>query len=126
MREVIAALGQADALEGRCRGLHGRLEAGRVGRARIQEQFIVPPAPAVEFHDDPFVPLGRFLPGDVARVVAALERWRGGQLLVSLPNGNELRFKFDPDKEVVIGDQQANALLNQPEYRAPYVVPDKV
>jgi predicted dehydrogenase len=34
--------------------------------------------------------------------------------------------KFDPDTETVIGDPQADALLNHPEYRAPYVVPKEV
>jgi hypothetical protein len=35
-------------------------------------------------------------------------------------------LRFDPDTETIIGDDQANALLNQPEYRAPYVVPKEV
>lgn len=35
-------------------------------------------------------------------------------------------LKFDPDTETVVGDEQANALLNAPEYRAPYVVPKEV
>lgn len=34
--------------------------------------------------------------------------------------------KFDPNTETVVGDEQANALLNHPEYRAPYVVPKEV
>jgi predicted dehydrogenase len=35
-------------------------------------------------------------------------------------------IKFDPDTETVVGDAEANALLNQPEYRTPYVVPKEV
>jgi predicted dehydrogenase len=35
-------------------------------------------------------------------------------------------LKFDPDTEMIIGDDKANAMLNQPEYRAPYVVPKEV
>ena len=35
-------------------------------------------------------------------------------------------IKFDPDTETVVGDAEANALLNQPEYRSPYVVPKEV
>ena len=35
-------------------------------------------------------------------------------------------LKFDPDTETVVGDAEANALLNQPKYRAPYVVPAEV
>jgi len=35
-------------------------------------------------------------------------------------------LQFDPDTERVVGDQQADALLNEPEYRAPYVVPKEV
>jgi hypothetical protein len=35
-------------------------------------------------------------------------------------------LRFDPDTETILGDDQANALLNQPEYRAPYVVPKEV
>jgi predicted dehydrogenase len=34
-------------------------------------------------------------------------------------------LKFDPTKEVFIGDKQANAMLTR-KYRAPYIVPDKV
>jgi len=35
-------------------------------------------------------------------------------------------LKFDPDTETVIGDDEANVLLNQPAYREPYVVPKEV
>jgi predicted dehydrogenase len=35
-------------------------------------------------------------------------------------------LKFDPATERVIGDDQADRLLNQPDYRSPYVVPEKV
>ena len=33
---------------------------------------------------------------------------------------------FDPKTETVIGDDQANQLLNEPSYREPYVVPKQV
>jgi predicted dehydrogenase len=35
-------------------------------------------------------------------------------------------LRFDPATEKVIDDEQADALLNQPEYREPYVVPREV
>ncbi len=35
-------------------------------------------------------------------------------------------LRFDPETERVIGDEEADRLLNQPEYRAPYVVPKTV
>jgi predicted dehydrogenase len=35
-------------------------------------------------------------------------------------------LKFDPHTETILGDDKANAMLNQPEYRAPYVVPKEV
>ncbi len=40
----------------------------------------------------------------------------------------ELRrpLRFDPDSERVIGDDEADRLLNEPEYRTPYVVPKEV
>ncbi|NUN94905.1 MAG: Gfo/Idh/MocA family oxidoreductase [Candidatus Omnitrophica bacterium] len=38
----------------------------------------------------------------------------------------ERPVKFDPDTETIVGDDEANALLNEPEYRAPYVVPKEV
>jgi hypothetical protein len=34
--------------------------------------------------------------------------------------------KFDPASERVIGDAKADAFLNQPQYRPPYVVPSQV
>lgn len=33
---------------------------------------------------------------------------------------------FDPDSERVVGDDEADRLLNEPEYRAPYIVPGRV
>ena len=35
-------------------------------------------------------------------------------------------LKFDPKTEKVIGDDEADRLLNEPEQRAPYVVPKEV
>ncbi|MBM3999672.1 MAG: Gfo/Idh/MocA family oxidoreductase [Planctomycetes bacterium] len=35
-------------------------------------------------------------------------------------------LKFDPATETVLGDAEANALLNDPAYRSPYVVPKDV
>jgi predicted dehydrogenase len=35
------------------------------------------------------------------------------------------KLHFDPDKESIIGDAEANAMLTR-QYRAPYVLPDKV
>ncbi len=35
-------------------------------------------------------------------------------------------LRFDPKTERVLGDDEADALLNRPEYRAPYVVPKEV
>ncbi len=35
-------------------------------------------------------------------------------------------LKFDPKTEAVIGDDEADGLLNRPEYRKPYVVPNDV
>ncbi len=35
-------------------------------------------------------------------------------------------LRFDPATETVIGDDEANAMLNTPDYRAPYVVPSEV
>jgi hypothetical protein len=35
-------------------------------------------------------------------------------------------LKFDPKTEKVIGDAEADRLLNEPEYRSPYVVPKDV
>ena len=35
-------------------------------------------------------------------------------------------LRFDPATETVLGDDEANAMLNEPEYRAPYVVPKEV
>ena len=35
-------------------------------------------------------------------------------------------LRFDPDTEQILGDDQANRMLNEPEYRNPYVVPKKV
>jgi len=35
-------------------------------------------------------------------------------------------LKFDPATETVIGDEEADAMLNRPEYREPYVVPKEV
>jgi predicted dehydrogenase len=35
-------------------------------------------------------------------------------------------LRFDPDTEVVVGDDEANRLLNEPQYRKPYVVPNEV
>ena len=35
-------------------------------------------------------------------------------------------LKFDPKTETVIGDDEANAMLNEPGYREPYVVPKEV
>ena len=34
--------------------------------------------------------------------------------------------RFDPLKETAVDDPEADALLNQPTYRAPYVVPKQV
>jgi hypothetical protein len=33
---------------------------------------------------------------------------------------------FDPDSERIVDDDEADALLNRPAYRTPYVVPDAV
>ncbi len=35
-------------------------------------------------------------------------------------------LRFDPATEQVLDDEEANRMLNQPEYRAPYVVPQEV
>ncbi|MGM0488758.1 MAG: Gfo/Idh/MocA family oxidoreductase [Planctomycetota bacterium] len=35
-------------------------------------------------------------------------------------------LNFDPDTESVLGDEEANQLLNHPDYREPYVVPKEV
>ncbi len=35
------------------------------------------------------------------------------------------KIVFDPDKETIIGDPEANARLTR-AYRAPYTMPDKV
>ena len=35
-------------------------------------------------------------------------------------------LKFDPDSETVLDDAEANRLLNEPVYRAPYAVPKEV
>ncbi len=35
-------------------------------------------------------------------------------------------LNFDPATETVVGDEEANALLNEPTYREPYVVPKEV
>jgi len=35
-------------------------------------------------------------------------------------------LKFDPDTETIVGDPEADALLNRPVYREPYVVPKEV
>ena len=35
-------------------------------------------------------------------------------------------LKFDPVSEKVVGDEEADTLLNKPEYREPYVVPKEV
>jgi len=35
-------------------------------------------------------------------------------------------LKFDPAKEIIVGDDEANAMLNEPKYREPYVVPKDV
>jgi predicted dehydrogenase len=35
-------------------------------------------------------------------------------------------IRFDPDTETVLNDAEADTLLNRPEYRAPYVVPEDV
>lgn len=35
-------------------------------------------------------------------------------------------LQFDPETELVIGDDEANDLLNKPSYREPYVVPTEV
>ena len=35
-------------------------------------------------------------------------------------------LRFDPDTEHVQDDDEADALLNRPSYRPPYVVPDTV
>ena len=35
-------------------------------------------------------------------------------------------LNFDPKTETVLGDDEANALVNEPEYRKPYVVPKDV
>jgi len=34
--------------------------------------------------------------------------------------------RFDPDTDKVVGDDEADAMLNHPEYREPYVVPKEV
>ncbi len=36
------------------------------------------------------------------------------------------QLNFDPKTEMVVGDDEANALLNKPSYRHPYVVPEHV
>ena len=36
------------------------------------------------------------------------------------------QLKFDPDTETVLHDEEADTMLNRPEYRAPYVVPRDV
>jgi hypothetical protein len=35
-------------------------------------------------------------------------------------------IRFDPAAETIIDDPDADAMLNRPEYRAPYVVPQEV
>jgi predicted dehydrogenase len=35
-------------------------------------------------------------------------------------------LQFDPDTETVVGDEDADAMLNAPQYREPYVVPAEV
>ncbi len=35
-------------------------------------------------------------------------------------------LQFDPAPEAVVGDDEANELLNKPSYREPYVVPQQV
>jgi hypothetical protein len=35
-------------------------------------------------------------------------------------------LRFEPETEKVVGDEEADTLLNRPEYRAPYVVPQEV
>jgi hypothetical protein len=35
-------------------------------------------------------------------------------------------LQFDPATEEVVGDEEADTLLNKPEYREPYVVPKEV
>ncbi len=35
-------------------------------------------------------------------------------------------LQFDPKTEKVIGDDEADAMLNKPVYREPYVVPQEV
>ena len=35
-------------------------------------------------------------------------------------------IRFDPATEKVLGDEEADRMLNQPEYRKPYVVPEEV
>ena len=35
-------------------------------------------------------------------------------------------LKFDPDTETVLDDEEADTMLNRPEYREPYVVPKEV
>ena len=35
-------------------------------------------------------------------------------------------LRFDPATEKVLGDDEADRMLNQPEYRKPYVVPKEV
>ena len=35
-------------------------------------------------------------------------------------------LRFDPETERVIGDDEADRLLNKPVYRDPYVVPENV
>ena len=35
-------------------------------------------------------------------------------------------LRFDPATEQILGDDQANRMLNEPQYRKPYVVPQEV
>ena len=35
-------------------------------------------------------------------------------------------LNFDPATETVLDDEEADRMLNQPEYREPYVVPKEV
>jgi hypothetical protein len=35
-------------------------------------------------------------------------------------------LQFDPKSETVVGDDEANDLLNKPTYRKPYIVPEQV
>jgi predicted dehydrogenase len=51
----------------------------------------------------------------MAMALLARTAWQVGRCL-----------QFDPESETVVGDEQADAMLNAPTYREPYVVPQEV